>query len=275
VTRTPAPELTRWIAEAQAGDRAALERVLAEVAPTVHRFALRMCGDVDDADDVLQDTLLQVVLHLHAFEGRSSLPTWIFTLARTACSRRTRGKKNAPHDDESHTVHVASTAESPERTAERRELLDVVTEGLASLPEEPREVLLLRDVEGLSAANTAAVLHVSVDAVKSRLHRARTLLRERVRPTLEPDATPRSGCPDIVALWSQKLEDDLQPADCAAMEDHMRTCTNCSAACTALKLSVAACRRVAQDDDDTVPAVLQARIKRAIRIVVQSSDVAH
>ncbi len=89
-------ELAPWVARAKAGDRVALEHVLAKVAPSVYRFGLRMCGNAHDADDVLQDTLVQVSEHLSQFEGRSALTSWVFTLARTACSRRRRGLKNRP-----------------------------------------------------------------------------------------------------------------------------------------------------------------------------------
>ena len=79
------------VERARSGDAKALEELLASVAPAVERFGLRMCRNPDDADDVLQDTLLTIATHLGDFEGRSSLLSWVFTLARTACARRRRG----------------------------------------------------------------------------------------------------------------------------------------------------------------------------------------
>src|SRR5512139_2295083 len=89
------------VARAQRGDVVALEELLAEVAPTVLRFARRMCRSDADADDVLQDTLLAAATHLGEFEGRSSLSSWLFALARSACSRKRRGLANQPAEDAS------------------------------------------------------------------------------------------------------------------------------------------------------------------------------
>lgn len=128
---------------------------------------------------------------------------------------------------------------------------------------------MLRDVEGLTAPETAAALGVSVDAVKSRLHRAREALRTALRPLLEPvapRATPAAGpagtCPDVSDLWSRKLEGDLSQDDCASIEGHLLTCPACAGACDALKRALLACRHVSAR---AVPPEVQARVKAAIR----------
>src|SRR5690606_3525868 len=95
-------DLTDIIARAKTGDRQALETVLAQVAPAVHRFGLRMCRNVHDAEDVLQDTLLNIAKHLGEFEGRSSLSSWVFALTRSACARKRRGLKNQPPASDTH-----------------------------------------------------------------------------------------------------------------------------------------------------------------------------
>ena len=76
------------IDRARQGDRDAMESVLESVAPSIRRFALGMCRNDADADDVVQDALLSIATNLGSFEGRSAFATWAFTLARTACSRR-------------------------------------------------------------------------------------------------------------------------------------------------------------------------------------------
>ena len=88
------------VGRAQAGDRVAMQDLLTSVAPSIRRFALRMCRNEADADDVLQDALLSIATHLDSFEGRSSVPSWAFALTRSACSRRRRGKKNQPAEGE-------------------------------------------------------------------------------------------------------------------------------------------------------------------------------
>jgi RNA polymerase sigma-70 factor (ECF subfamily) len=271
--------LDEAIARAKAGDRAALEEVLASVAPAIHRFGLRMCRTAHDADDVLQDTLVSVTKHLAEFEGRSSLTSWVFTLARTACSRRRRGLKNAPALSDDALVSSADGAPSPEARAADQELVTALSAALDSLTDDYREVILLRDVEGLSAPEAAAALGISVDALKSRLHRAREALRTALRPVLEgpvvegatvarpvrgPTAPAPSvgGCPDIIGAWSKKLEGDLSPNDCAAMEKHIETCPACGSACHALKQALWACQRIRTTE---VPPAIQARIKEAVR----------
>lgn len=247
---------------ARAGDREALARLLEEVAPLAHRFGLRMCRHAADAEDVLQDTLLSVAKHLGEFRGDSSLSSWVFTLARTACARRRRGIKNQPHLPEE-AAHAADSGDDPAHAAEQRELSRAVDEALSSLSEEHREVLLLRDMEGLTAAEVAKTTGLSVEAVKSRLHRARAALRNALKPVLEPTAPAReAGCPDILAAFSRKLEGDLESADCAAMEEHLAVCPSCASVCGALRTALGACR--AQASGKVSPEV-QSRVRAALR----------
>lgn len=256
-------DVAAMIDRARGGDRDALEAVLASVAPAIHRFGLRMCKNAHDADDILQDALIDITRHLGDFEGRSSLSSWAFTIARTACSRRRRGLKNRPALGEDHLAETEDHAPTPEAQAADRELTAALARALDELSDEHREVILLRDIEGLSAPEAAASLQISVDALKSRLHRARAALRTALRPVLEPTyQTARTGCPDVVALWSQKLEGDLSQQDCGAMEKHIETCTSCGDACHALKSALLACRRV---HDAEVPTHVQERVKAAVR----------
>jgi RNA polymerase sigma-70 factor (ECF subfamily) len=257
--KPPSPSL---IARARAGEAAALEELLALVAPAVHRFGLRMCRSAHDADDVLQDTLLSVATHLGDFEGRSSLLGWVFALTRSACARRRRGQKNQPTAPDAQD-ETASPEPSPEQQAESRQLAEALRGALDGLPEEYREVILLRDIEGLPAPDTAVALGISVDATKSRLHRARGALRLALRPLLEPSfaEAPRT-CPDVVALWSQKLDGDLSQADCSAMEAHLVGCSACTSACSALKHALLACQQSATSE---ISPQVQARVKAAVR----------
>ena len=243
------------IERARSGDATALEELLASVAPSIHRFGMRMCRNASDADDVLQDTLLAVATHLCDFEGRSSLSSWVFTLARTACSRRRRGIKNKPAAE---LVEATDASPTPEQAAQDRELAVTLDRAIDDLTDEHREVIALRDIEGLSALETAAALGVSVATVKSRLHRAREVLRTVLRPITRPGPT----CPDVVALWSKKLEGDLSTQDCAAMEEHVKVCAACSAACDELKAALLACRRSATTE---LSPEIKARVVKAVR----------
>jgi len=257
------------IERAQAGDREALERVLEEIAPLVHRFGLRMCRHEADAEDVLQDTLLSVASHLGDYEGRASLSSWVFMLARTACARKRRGLKNRAHLPEHATGELEDDKGSPEQTTADRELRASLERALASLSDEHREVILLRDMEGLSAAEVSDSLGISVEAVKSRLHRARAALREAMHEVLEKGAPPPlPGCPDVLAAFSKKMEGDLGAHDCAEMEQHIASCPACGAACSALRTALWACRAQAQGE---VPPEVQARVKAALRALSQGA----
>lgn len=264
MTESQPSEDRALLEQARTGDRAALEVLLERLSPSIHRFGRRMCKNEHDAEDVLQDTLISVAKNLDAFEGRSSLSSWVFALTRSACARKRRGLKNRPADGGDDRIAVqADAGPDPETQAEGRELGQALIHALDELSDEHREVLLLRDVEGLSAPETAEALGISVDAVKSRLHRARTALRGQLRPILEPAASPASAkCPDVDVLWSRKLEGDLSQVDCATMEAHIATCPTCGAACDSLKSALLACRRVR---DEAVPEAVQARVKAAIR----------
>lgn len=251
------------VARARSGDAQALEELLAQVAPAVERFGMRMCRNPDDADDVLQDTLLSIATHLGEFEGRSSLLSWVFTLTRTACSRRRRGLKNRPHVSEDDAPEPPDPAASPEDRAADRELARALSRALDALPDDYREVILLRDVEGLGAADAAHALGISVDALKSRLHRAREALRAALAPLLEPDApAPARTCPEVATLWSKKLEGELSQDDCAAMEKHLQTCRSCAAACDVLRKALLACKRSASE---AARPEVQARVRAAVR----------
>jgi RNA polymerase sigma-70 factor (ECF subfamily) len=220
-----------------------MEGVLASVAPSIRRFAGRMCRNDADADDVLQDALLSIATHIDTFEGRSSLPSWAFTIARTACLRRRRGQKNAPAEgDEALHAHAVE-GPGPEERASSLQTSEIVSRALARLPDDYREVLLLRDAEGLTAPEAAVILGVSIDALKSRLHRARAALRDALRPMFDADAPPPPpGCPDVVRALSQKLEDELDASACAEMEKHVEICASCARACDTMKDALRACR---------------------------------
>lgn len=249
------------LVRAKGGDRQALESLLSTLAPSILRFGTRMCRGGHDAEDVLQDTLLTIANHLGEFKGESSLESWVFALTRSACARRTRGLKNKPPLSDEYLVSERDAAPSPEERAAERELSRVLHAALDGLSDEHREVIHLRDVEGLTAPEAAHALGISVDALKSRLHRAREALRVNLRPVLEPNIQSPPNCPDVVALWSKKLEGDLRQSDCERMENHLATCASCGAACSALKEALSACTRARSE---TVPPWVEDRVRRAV-----------
>lgn len=260
------------LAAIRAGDDEAMAALLTRHAPAIYRFGVKMCRDPEDAKDVLQDTLLTVARGVRAFRGGSSLSTWLYTVARSFCIKKRRTSKFAPTetvslDDDSRMVVAPSTDRDPEANAMEHELAACLDHAIASLDDDHREVLVLRDVEGLTAPEVAEVLGISVDAVKSRLHRARSKVREKAEEGLAPlvreGARRRApGCPDVVALFSRYLEGDIGTAECNAMQAHVASCTSCTAACESLKQTLALCRT---ESRGPVPLDVQELVRRALR----------
>ena len=257
---------------ARRGDRAALEALLVRYQPHLYRFGLRMCGNVEDAGDVAQESLISMARSFENFRGDSSVSSWLYTIARRFCIKKRRRSKFAPAREESLDApgndavqRLADRGPSPERQATNREIATVLTQAIDALDPAYREVLVLRDIEGLSAPEVAKVLGVSVGAVKSRLHRARLGVRQTVAPMLSgPGAgSPRGAtCPDVLTLFSQHLEGDIDPSVCATMEAHLAQCRHCSDACESLKRTLAVCRELPTPD---VPASIETSIRAAIQ----------
>jgi len=259
------------LALARQGDTAALEALLVRYQPHLYRFGLTMCGNVEDAGDVAQESLISMARSVRDFRGDSSVSSWLYTIARRFCIKKRHRSKFAPAREESLDApetdvgqHLADPGPNPEQTAANQELAAALTQAIHALDPAHREVLVLRDVEGLPAPEVAAILGISVDAVKSRLHRARVAIREQLAPVLGHPviSSPRGAlCPDVLTLFSQHVEGEIDPGTCAKMEAHLAECPHCRDACDSLKRTLAICRQLPTPD---VPASLAASVQSAI-----------
>ena len=268
---TGPPSDDQLLAAARQGDAAALEALLVRYQPHLYRFGLRMCGNVEDAGDVAQESLISMARSVRDFRGDSSVSSWLYTIARRFCIKKRRRSKFAPAREESLDTpgpdvarQLADPGPTPEQTATNQELAAALARAIDRLEPPQREVLVLRDVEGLSAPEVARILGLSVEAVKSRLHRARVAIREELAPALgRPGIAPPRGaqCPDVLTLFSQHLEGEIDPGVCAKMEAHLARCGHCRDACASLKRTLAICRQLPTPD---VPASLAASVKAAI-----------
>jgi RNA polymerase sigma-70 factor (ECF subfamily) len=181
------------VAGLKAGDDSAFEEVLRRYETKVYSLVRSLTRNDSDAQDALQDAFLSVFRKIRTFREASSLSTWIYRIAVNAALMKLRGRKrdrNSVSIDEFLPQFDASGHRLlPETSAparaddllERKELAEFLREAIRSLPPDHRTVFVLRDQEGLSTEEVAGVLGLSVPAVKSRLHRARLYLRERVR----------------------------------------------------------------------------------------------
>jgi RNA polymerase sigma-70 factor (ECF subfamily) len=230
---------------ARAGERAALDRLIAREAPRVRRFASKLCSDAVEAEDVAQDALVAAAVGLPQLRDEGALTSWLYTLVRSACMRRSRREPRGLHTSLEDREEAATSDETPDDALARQRLGRAIEQAIETLDPAWREVVLLRDVEGLAASEVAELLGLEVEAVKSRLHRARVALRARLLPVVapaEPTVPSDPACPDIVSILSRHLEGDVDPEACAAMEAHVTTCTSCSRACESLRETIASCR---------------------------------
>ncbi len=266
ISRRPLARPER-LSAALGGDSAALEALLGDLQPRVYGFALKLCGDAEDAEDVVQETLLAVATKLSDLRTAERFSSWVFTIARNHCLRVMRRRPTPESARPVESLDVLASAgdeDGPHRRAERSETWERLGSAMRQLTDEQREVVLLRDVEGLSAREVAEVLGVAVGAVKSRLHRARAQLRE----ALSGEARAvRSGCPDIRLAFSRQLEGDLPLSVCAEMEAHVSGCRQCAAECDGLREVLAVCATT--DRSCALPKASKTRFERAIRRVLR------
>jgi RNA polymerase sigma-70 factor (ECF subfamily) len=176
------------LGRAQAGDPAAFRQVYEHCAEGVYRFLHRMLGDAAAAEDALQETFLRVLGALGRFEpdGPAPLVHWVLTIARrVALTREVSGQRARRRDQV--VFQAAPPSVPPDEAGELRQALQ---DALEALPPEQRSVFVLREGEGLSYEEIAAIEGVDLGTVKSRLHRARLALQERLRDRFMANGGP-------------------------------------------------------------------------------------
>ncbi len=173
----------------RAGDRAELARVVEAFSGQIYRLALKMLGNPQDAEDVLQNTFLKAIQHFPNFEGRSSISTWLYRIAANEALMMLRkqkseipvpGEEDADEDDDYLPVQFVDWSSLPETELASSEAHTYLDSAIRQLSEKLRVVFILRDVEGLSIRETGEVLGLTETAVKTRLLRARLQLREQL-----------------------------------------------------------------------------------------------
>ena len=173
----------------QSGDRAEFARLVDAYSTQIYRLALKILGDEQDAEDVLQNTFMKALQSIRNFEGRSSLSTWLYRIAvNEALMLLRRQKPTIPvameYDDEDDEIPYPTQFTDwcclPEDELLSDESKGYLDEAVKHLPEKLRIVFLLRDVEGLSIRETSETLGLTETAVKTRLLRARLNLREQL-----------------------------------------------------------------------------------------------
>jgi len=158
----------------------------------LYNFGLRMCGDVCDSEDLVQDTFLNVYRYIYNFRYETKFKNWLYRIATSTCIKKRRKSKFAPdhelsldeflpNEDAQIDKELPEWAKMPLDQVLNEELATVIKAGIVSLPEKYRLVIVLRDLEGFSTAETAQILNIKPSNVKVRLHRARLFLRDKLK----------------------------------------------------------------------------------------------
>jgi RNA polymerase sigma-70 factor (ECF subfamily) len=172
------------VARARAGDRVAFELLMRHHNQRLYRVVRSVLRDASDIEEVMQQAYVSAFVHLDQFEGTARWSTWLCRIGfNEALARVRQGGRFVSIDNVSEDVMAGkwkSRYVDPERSAADRELTTLLEHAVDRLPDIYRSVLVMREIEGMTTAETAAVLDVEEEVVKTRLHRARASLRESI-----------------------------------------------------------------------------------------------
>jgi RNA polymerase sigma-70 factor (ECF subfamily) len=194
----------RLAARALAGEEEALRLIMADNNRRLYRIARSIVLDSHEAEDVVQEAYLKAFTHLDEFRGEAALATWLARITINEAAARLRVRRRAK------LIHVfgaqkkegeafsseAKDCDDPEKSLAQREILRLVEQATERLPEDFRLVFVLRAIEGLTVAETAHILDLRPETVKTRLHRARRLIRDQLEKDIGPfvmEAFPFGG----------------------------------------------------------------------------------
>ncbi len=167
------------------------DRLYRDHVDLMYRFANRLCGETEAAKDLVQETFLNAYRGFKDFRGDAQVSTWLYTIASRACLRMRRKRKGAPerelsldefiptHDGE-FRLQIPMEGLTPEEALHNKELRQALEAAINKLPKKYKMVLVLRDMEGLSAKEVGSIMGLNERAVKSRLHRARLFVRREL-----------------------------------------------------------------------------------------------
>jgi RNA polymerase sigma-70 factor (ECF subfamily) len=186
-------------------DPDAVRHIIKNHNQRLYRVARAVVGNNADAEEVLQDAYLRAFEHLDRFRGESSLSTWLSRITLNEALMRLRSRRRlkraavtTPLDNETRIIPfpLNQSGDDPERTMAQRQLIQLVEQATDALPETFRSVFVARVIEGLSVEETAALFDLQPATVKTRLHRARKMVRDRLEAQIGPvlmDAFPFAG----------------------------------------------------------------------------------
>jgi len=195
-----------------AGETNAFEKFVDHFRSKIFRYSWLMCGQPEDAEEVAQETLLKVFESFDQLRDPERVRSWIFRIARNACLMQRRRSVFAPShelslEDLPPAAELAGLDPPPEGQFLRAELRAVIDRVVSELPAVYRAVVLLRDLEELTTEETAQILDLSVDVVKTRLHRGRAAMRQKLDCYVHNHCLEEQPSPDPSPLSPQEREE--------------------------------------------------------------------
>lgn len=197
------PGDTELVRRALARDETAVRAIMQANNRRLYRLARGILRNDSEAEDVVQETYVRAFTHLESFRGESGLSTWLSRIAMNEALGRLRRQRPAVDLDslpqgalEAQIIQFPAAATDPEKSMAQREVQHVVEHAIDELPEAFRLVFIARVIEGMNVEETAEILALKPETVKSRLHRARTMLRANVEKKIGPvvmEAFPFAG----------------------------------------------------------------------------------
>lgn len=204
---SPTPEDTdqQLVARTVAGDQRAYELLVIKYQRRIQRLIGRMVRDVDLVEDIAQETFIRAYRALHQFRGDAQFYTWLYRIAVNTAKKALMGLKrnpvvtesalrNASDDDDDETYrpqNELTTDETPETVLAAKEIASAVNAAMDALPEDLRQAVTLREIEGLSYEEIAEMMNCPIGTVRSRIFRAREAISARVRPLLDRQSGKR------------------------------------------------------------------------------------
>jgi len=267
-------EIEQAVALLQEKKAKSIERALELLQGTVFSFSMKVCGQRQDAEDTMQEVLLQSVPSLPKFTSPKALMVWLYKVAKTRCLMSRRKSTFAPRQALSleelmpnwqAVERLSGNGEpTPETSLMRRENAKRLRDAIWRLPLEYRLIIVLHDMEELSDEDIVEITGLRPGTIRVRLHRARLFVRKELAKQERQDARagakkhapiaearPRErNCKQMFAELSDYLDEELDDSLCAEMEKHIDGCEPCRAFVASLEETIRACRTAPNDRPD-------------------------
>ena len=266
-------------------ERRPYEDILPELVPKLYRLAYGIVQDPMEAQDAVQDAMVNLLAKGGSFEERASIATWLYRVTVNASLDRLRAKRRKGdtisiedflpkfNEEGRFAEEIVDWSQRPLERLLSKEAMETLERALGSLPEDHRIVIVMKDMEEISLAEIAKALDLTIPAVKSRLHRARLALRgvlasyfkeegERPIVTPKPRRRHRQTCREIVEVLCDYLEGELPQEAREELDRHLADCPPCLAFLKSYKSTSQLCRALRPED---VPEELRRRVENFLR----------